>query len=496
MRPGSGHLQGALSHGLAAHISEIGKFGCYALCRRRGGYGWCQHVGLVQELHHFRQVAQTVDTDSLGYGCFGGVFDRNQEIANAATSGADCDGKRSTDWAQAAIQGKFAHDHIVVSVADGTHCTQNGCGHRQVKARAFFADVRRREIDRHRFAGVAEAGVEQGRLDTFAALLDSGVGHSDCDKVAIVTAGVHVDLNVDKACVNALNNRAVGAKQCHGTLVWETRIFLRKISFTDASDYYSDMSATFLVQSGIWLILNNLSKKNAKPARFDGYLDRPASVSWPYTEIIAMQITDRTKVRRLPARGSNEWKDICDIFDAGFLAHVGFALDGQPFVIPTLYGRQEETLYLHGSAASRMLRQLEQGIAACVTITLVDGLVLARSAFHHSMNYRSVVAFGTARKIQDDPAKEEALRVISEQVLAGRWNDVRLPTAKELKATTVLAFEIAEASAKVRTGPPKDDAEDYTLPIWAGVVPLALKREEAIPDPLLTVDAPMPDYVR
>ena len=209
-----------------------------------------------------------------------------------------------------------------------------------------------------------------------------------------------------------------------------------------------------------------------------------------------MEITDKTKVRRLPARGSNEWGEICGILDVAFLAHVGFVVDGQPFVIPTLFGRHGETLYLHGSAASRMLRELEHGIAACVTVTLVDGLVLARSAFHHSMNYRSVVAFGTARKITDDSAKEEALRVVSEQVVAGRWSDVRLPTAKELKATSVLAFEIEEASAKVRTGPPKDDAEDYALPIWAGVVPMKLERGAAIADPLLTVDVPVPAYAK
>lgn len=213
------------------------------------------------------------------------------------------------------------------------------------------------------------------------------------------------------------------------------------------------------------------------------------------TLVELMQFTDRAKVRRLPARGSNEWSDICSIMDASFLAHVGFSVDAQPFVIPTLYGRQEETLYLHGSAASRMLRQLEQGIPACVTITIVDGLVLARSAFHHSMNYRSVVAFGMARKIEEDGAKENALRVISERVLAGRWNDVRLPTSKELKATTVLAFEIEEASAKVRTGPPKDDEDDYALPIWAGVVPIHLAQGAAIADPLLHPAVAVPDYL-
>lgn len=210
----------------------------------------------------------------------------------------------------------------------------------------------------------------------------------------------------------------------------------------------------------------------------------------------SMQITDRAKVRRLPARGSNEWTEIAGILDAAFLAHVGFVVNGQPFVIPTLFGRRDQTLYLHGSAASRMLRELEQGIAACVTVTLVDGLVLARSAFHHSMNYRSVVAFGTARKMVDDAAKEDALRVISEQVVAGRWDDVRLPTPKELKATSVLEFAIDEASAKVRTGPPKDDAEDYELPIWAGVVPLHTERGEAIADPLLKVDVAVPYYAK
>jgi hypothetical protein len=207
-----------------------------------------------------------------------------------------------------------------------------------------------------------------------------------------------------------------------------------------------------------------------------------------------MQLTDRAKVRRLPARGSNEWNEICQILDAAYLAHVGFAVDAQPYVIPTLFGRSDQTLYLHGSAASRMLRELDRGIPACVTVTLVDGLVLARSAFHHSMNYRSVVAFGTARKIQEDAAKHDALRVVSEQVLAGRWKDVRLPTAKELKATSVLAFEIEEASAKVRTGPPKDDEEDYDLPIWAGVLPITTQYGAVIPDPRLTVDVPVPAY--
>lgn len=209
-----------------------------------------------------------------------------------------------------------------------------------------------------------------------------------------------------------------------------------------------------------------------------------------------MKETPRSQLRRLPARGSHETEAIYAILDAGFLAHVGFQANGQPFVIPTLYGRDGDKLYLHGSAASRMLNQLDAGVPACVNVTIVDGLVLARSAFHHSMNYRSVVAFGTARKIADPVEKTNALRVISEHIITGRWNDVRNPTEKELNATAVLEFVIEEASAKVRTGPPLDDEEDYALPIWAGVLPLKLEAQEPVPDPRLVsgVDAP-PEYV-
>src|SRR5580658_10730216 len=155
-----------------------------------------------------------------------------------------------------------------------------------------------------------------------------------------------------------------------------------------------------------------------------------------------METTKRSELRRIPVRGSHDWNTISQILDAGFLAHLGFSVNNQPFVIPTLYGRRDETLYLHGSAASRLLTELETGIQACVTATLVDGLVLARSAFHHSMNYRSVVAFGTACRVSDPAQKTEALRVISDHLLAGRWNDVRGPSEKELKATTVLEFSI------------------------------------------------------
>ena len=208
-----------------------------------------------------------------------------------------------------------------------------------------------------------------------------------------------------------------------------------------------------------------------------------------------MMQTERTVLRRLPKRGSHDLKAVYAILDAAFLAHVGFSVNGQPFVIPTLYGREGDKLYLHGSAASRMLRELESGAPACVTVALIDGLVLARSAFHHSMNYRSVVAFGTARKIDDAPQKTHALSVISENVIAGRWRDVRGPTENELKATTVLEFSIEEASAKVRTGPPLDDEEDYALPVWAGVLPLKLEARTLEPDPRLRDGSVVPDYV-
>jgi hypothetical protein len=208
-----------------------------------------------------------------------------------------------------------------------------------------------------------------------------------------------------------------------------------------------------------------------------------------------MKRTKRSEFRRLPARGSHDVDTINAILDAGFLAHVGFCVDGQPYVIPTLYGRDGEKLYLHGSAASRMLGTLETGIPGCIAVTLVDGLVLARSAFHHSMNYRSVVAFGTAHKIDEPARKMCALRVISEHLMAGRWNDVRNPSEKELKATAVLEFSIEEASAKVRTGPPLDDEEDYSLSVWAGILPLGLEAKPLIRDSRLTDGIEAPEYI-
>jgi uncharacterized protein len=206
--------------------------------------------------------------------------------------------------------------------------------------------------------------------------------------------------------------------------------------------------------------------------------------------------TKRTQVIRLPKRGDYSQETIYSILDAGFLCHIGFVVDGQPFVIPTGYGRSGDTLYVHGSAASRMLRTLSEGVEVCVTVTLLDGLVMARSAFHHSMNYRSVVIFGTATLVESAEEKTEALRAISEQIVPGRWNDVRWPTEQELKATKVLALPISEASAKVRTGPPLDDEEDYAMNVWAGILPLRVHAEEPVPDPRLPSEVTaVPDYL-
>jgi nitroimidazol reductase NimA-like FMN-containing flavoprotein (pyridoxamine 5'-phosphate oxidase superfamily) len=182
--------------------------------------------------------------------------------------------------------------------------------------------------------------------------------------------------------------------------------------------------------------------------------------------------TSRTKVRRLQKRAVYDKARVHEILDEGFLCHVGFTQDGQPFVIPTLYARADELLYMHGSGASRMLKTLAQGIDVCVTVTLVDGYVLARSAFHHSMNYRSVAVLGRARLVDDPAEKLAALRLITDHVVPGRWDEVREPNELELRQTLVLALPLEEVSAKVRVGPPVDDEEDYTLPVWAGVVPI------------------------
>ncbi|HEU4509269.1 MAG TPA: pyridoxamine 5'-phosphate oxidase family protein [Pyrinomonadaceae bacterium] len=206
--------------------------------------------------------------------------------------------------------------------------------------------------------------------------------------------------------------------------------------------------------------------------------------------------TDRTKLKRLPKRGHFDRETVYGILDEGFICHVGFAPGGQPVVIPTGYARVDDKLYIHGSQASRMLRTLAGGVDACVTVTIIDGLVLARSAFHHSINYRSVVIFGRAMLIEDPEEKYKALVALSEHIIRGRWNDVREPTEQEMRATTVLELPLVEASAKIRTGPPLDDEEDYALPIWAGVVPLRLEAGEPIPDPRLSAEISVPDYAR
>ncbi len=200
--------------------------------------------------------------------------------------------------------------------------------------------------------------------------------------------------------------------------------------------------------------------------------------------------TPRTRVVREPQRAVYDRDAVNQILDEAFLCHVGFVVEGQPFVIPTSYGRDGDMLYIHGSAASRMLRNLDRGIHVCITVTLLDGLVLARSIFNHSMNYRSVVILGMATLVDDPAEKLAALRALSEHILPQRWDDSRFPNEKELKATSVLRLPITEFSAKVRVGPPVDDEEDYSFPAWAGVIPLEMTADAAIPDDLCKQELP------
>lgn len=195
--------------------------------------------------------------------------------------------------------------------------------------------------------------------------------------------------------------------------------------------------------------------------------------------------TQRTTIKRVPKRGNYEQETIYQILDEGLVCHVGFVVDNQPFVIPTAYGRIEDKLYIHGSPASRMLRNLQQGIQVCLTVTLIDGLVLAHSAFHHSLNYRSVVVFGIAKVVSDAEEKLQALYAFTEHVIPGRWQEVRPPNPHELAGTLVLALPLAEASAKIRTGAPIDDEADYLLPVWAGEIPLRVVAGTPINDPRL-----------
>ncbi len=207
-------------------------------------------------------------------------------------------------------------------------------------------------------------------------------------------------------------------------------------------------------------------------------------------------VTARTRVRRKPDRGHHDKATVNAILDAGLLAHVGYVIDGQPFVMPTAYWRAGEHVYWHGSAASRMLRTLTGGVPACLTVSHLDGIVLARSGFHHSLNYRSVMVFGTARLVADDEGKARALEDFMARIAPGRWDEVRAPTKQELKATTVLFMPIEEVSAKVRTGGPIDDEPDYALPCWAGVLPLAVAAERPLPDDRLAPGTPEPAYLK
>jgi len=204
----------------------------------------------------------------------------------------------------------------------------------------------------------------------------------------------------------------------------------------------------------------------------------------------------RTRVVREPHRGVYDRKAAYRILDEGFLCHVGFVANGQPFVIPTSYGRKDANLYIHGSAASRMLRQMKEAVPVCVTVTLLDGLVLARSIFNHSMNYRSVVILGKATLVEDPAEKLAALETLSEHILPGRWAESRQPNPQELKATSVLRLPIEEFSAKVRTGPPIDDEEDLSFPTWAGLIPLQTTAGAPIDDPALKPGTAVPEYVR
>jgi nitroimidazol reductase NimA-like FMN-containing flavoprotein (pyridoxamine 5'-phosphate oxidase superfamily) len=206
--------------------------------------------------------------------------------------------------------------------------------------------------------------------------------------------------------------------------------------------------------------------------------------------------TPRTTVKRLAKRGDYDRRTINAIIDEALICHVGFVVDAAPVVIPTIHTRIGETLYFHGSAASRMLRSLREGIDACVTITILDGLVMARSAFHHSMNYRSVVVLGKGREVVERDEKLRVLEALVEHVCSGRVQDVRPPNESELKQTLVIALPLAEASAKIRTGPAIDDEEDYTLPIWSGVIPLAIAPSAPVDDARLVAGVVTPEYAR
>jgi uncharacterized protein len=205
--------------------------------------------------------------------------------------------------------------------------------------------------------------------------------------------------------------------------------------------------------------------------------------------------TKRTQVKRLPKRGHYDRETVYAILDAGVMCHVGYTIDGEPYVTPTFYWRKDDRVYWHGSSASRMLRTIEKGTRVCLTVAMLDGFVLARSAFHHSVNYRSVMAFGTAHKVDDPDEKMQAMIDFVERLYPGRWNELRPVNAQEIKATTILGMDLSEAVAKVRVGPPVDDEEDYALPIWAGVVPVATALGATIDDARNLAGVKRPGYI-
>jgi nitroimidazol reductase NimA-like FMN-containing flavoprotein (pyridoxamine 5'-phosphate oxidase superfamily) len=206
--------------------------------------------------------------------------------------------------------------------------------------------------------------------------------------------------------------------------------------------------------------------------------------------------TERTRVKRLHERAVYDRKTVYEVLDAGFVCHVGYVIEGQPYVTATAYWRDGDRVYWHGSSASKMLRRLEDGVPVCFTVSLMDGLVLARSGYHSSINYRSVMALGTAQMVSDPDAKLAALEAFSERMTPGRWAELRPANTQELKATTVMSLELTEVAAKIRTGPPGDDEEDYDLDVWAGVVPVSIAVGDPEPDPRLKPGIAPPAYLK
>jgi len=215
-----------------------------------------------------------------------------------------------------------------------------------------------------------------------------------------------------------------------------------------------------------------------------------------YSQMAQFELTEKNRVQRVPKRGAYDSKTIYEIIGDALIGHVGFVIDDQPFVIPTLIARQGDQILLHGATSSRLMRHIQSGGDLSIAVTHIDGLVLARSVFHHSINYRSAVLFGRGEFINERRAKLEALRQFTERLVPGRWDDARQPNEVELKATAVAAVTIDLASAKVRTGPPSDEEDDYSLPVWAGVLPMRQVYEDAIPDDRLDPDLEIPGYLQ